>query len=89
MSSDLAFSMIPTEENINELQNKLWYVIKSDDVLNENSGFSNNVYDLKINDIIKLGRVKYAITEIKINNNLKTIEKDVEKPVFNLIYDYK
>jgi hypothetical protein len=81
--------MIPTEENINELQNKLWYVIKSDDVLNENSGFSNNVYDLKINDIIKLGRVKYAITEIKINNNLKTIEKDVEKPVFNLIYDYK
>jgi len=89
LSSDLAFSMIPTEENINELQNKLWYVIKSDDVPNENPGLSNNVYDLKINDIIKLGRVKYAITEIKINNNLKTIEKDVEKPVFNLIYDYK
>jgi hypothetical protein len=82
--------MVPTEENINDLQNKIWYVIKQEDGASSNaSSSSNDVYDIKINDIIKLGRVKYAITEIRIGENTQTIDKDVEKPVFNLICDYK
>ena len=82
--------MVPTEENINDLQNKLWYVIKQEDGASANVSSSNNdIYDIKINDIIKLGRVKYAITEIRVNENLQTIDKDVAKPVFNLICDYK
>jgi hypothetical protein len=82
--------MVPTEENINDLQNKIWYVIKQEDGASANVSSSNNeLYDIKINDIIKLGRVKYAITEIRIGEKLETIDKDVDQPVFNLICDYK
>lgn len=86
--------MLPTEANINDLQNKLWYVIKQEDnVVNNNlnnlSTCSNDIYDIKINDIIKLGRVKYAITEIKMEDKVLKIEKDVPTPVFDLICDYK
>lgn len=83
--------MLPTEENISDLQNKIWYVVKQEPVGNNPpiQYIANDVYALKINDIIKLGRVKYAITEIKIKDRIYSIDKDVEKPVFNLICDYK
>jgi hypothetical protein len=86
--------MLPTEENINDLQNKIWYVIKQEDLNGQNTNnttsiSTNDIYDIKINDVIKLGRVKYVITEMKLGNELKTIEKDVVNPVFNLICDYK
>jgi hypothetical protein len=77
--------MLPTEDNINDLQNKIWYVIKPED---QNAVF-NDSYDIKINDIIKLGRVKYVITEMKLGSQLLSIEKDVPHPVFNLIGEYK
>jgi hypothetical protein len=84
--------MLPTEENINDLQNKIWYVIKQEDTNNATNNTvplnSNDLYDIKINDIIKLGRVKYVITEMKMNDKLLTIERDVQYPVFNLICDY-
>ena len=84
--------MLPTEENINDLQNKIWYVIKQEDTNNATNNTvplnSNDLYDIKINDIIKLGRVKYVITEMKMNDKLVTIERDVQYPVFNLICDY-
>lgn len=94
LSNPISFNMLPTEENINEMQNKIWYVVKQEESgignnnLNSNSN-SNDLYEIKINDIIKLGRVKYAITEMKINGKLFSIDKDVERPVFNLIHDYK
>jgi hypothetical protein len=86
--------MLPTEANINDLQNKIWYVIKQEDLNGQNTNLTtsistNDTYDIKINDVIKLGRVKYVITEMKLGNELKTIEKDVPNPVFNLICDYK
>ena len=82
--------MAASEQNINDMQNKIWYVVKQEDGANANITYSSNyIYDIKINDIIKLGRVKYAITEMKLNNSLLTIDKDVENPVFNLICDYK
>jgi len=82
--------MAASEQNINDMQNKIWYVVKQEDGANANiPSSSNDIYDIKINDIIKLGRVKYAITEMKLNNSLLTIDKDVENPVFNLICDYK
>jgi hypothetical protein len=90
LSSPLCYGMVPTEENINDLQNKIWYVIKQEDGASTNASSStNDVYDIKINDIIKLGRVKYAITEIRIGESTQTIDKNVEKTVFNLICDYK
>jgi hypothetical protein len=88
--------MLPTESNINDLQNKIWYVIKQEDIGNSNQPnattiptCSNEIYDIKINDIIKLGRVKYVITELKLNNVCLSIERDVVNPVFSLICDYK
>ena len=81
--------MATSEQNINDMQNKIWYVVKQEDGAMANiTSSSNDIYDIKINDIIKLGRVKYAITEMKLNNSLLTIDKDVERPVFNLICDY-
>jgi hypothetical protein len=86
--------MQATENNINDMQNKIWYVIKQEDstIGSANPSTSSNfndLYDIKINDIIKLGRVKYAITEIKLNDSLYTIDKHVVNPVFDLICDYK
>ncbi len=82
--------MAATEQNINDMQNKIWYVVKQDDSPQANTNMaSNDIYDIKINDIIKLGRVKYAITEMKLKDRLFTIDKDVENPVFNLICEYK
>lgn len=61
--------MQPTEENINELQNKIWYIIKPENAQPENNQnpsikIENESFELKLNDIIKLGRVKYVITEL-------------------------
>jgi hypothetical protein len=93
----ITFRMDPAEDNISELQNKIWYVIRPEDANPGSSGNTNNMvsqsindtYDIKINDIIKLGRVKYVITEIKLEDKLLTLEKDVTNPVFNLIGSYK
>lgn len=87
--------MNPNEENINNLQNKIWYIIKSEEqpphssnqlptqqqIINE-----NDFAELKLNDIIKLGRVKYAVTELQIETVHNSIElANPNDQVFNLI----
>jgi hypothetical protein len=66
--------MAPSETNINALQNKIWCVISP-----EEQGNVKNDYAICLNDIIKLGRVKYAVNEI----NLKTEEMDVDIDIDN------
>jgi hypothetical protein len=56
-----------TQENISYLHNKMWYVLKSDE-LDEKIKIDNEDYYLNQNDIIKLGRVKYAIQELHIES---------------------
>ena len=88
--------MNPNEENINNLQNKIWYIIKSEDLnnnvnsqQNQNIINENDFADLKLNDIMKLGRVKYAITEVKINNFKSSIDQaNPENQVFDLIPEF-
>lgn len=87
ISNPLNFMMPPTEININDLQNKIWYVIKHEE--NSSNTINSGMYQIKLNDIIKLGRVKYAITELKIDDKLQTLDKDVNRPVFKLISDYR
>ena len=91
ISNSLNFFMSPTENNINELQNKIWYVIKHDDNFQDNvaSTLNPGMYEIKINEIIKLGRVKYAITEIKIEDQIETLDNNFGKPVFKLVSEYK
>ena len=54
------------EENIEKLNNNIWYVIKSKDEFYENK---NEDYCLYENDIIKIGKKKYEITKFHFNNS--------------------
>jgi hypothetical protein len=74
-----------TEENITKLENKLWFVTQAVDKKNLNEHINyKNCYECSIGDIIKLGRVKYIITEIRINGITKSI-KDSDDYIFNII----
>lgn len=72
----------PTEQNINELSNKIWYVLKSDpnhsNQSNQTITNTNDDYYLCKNDVIKLGRVKYSLNEINIPSRENNI--DLAKP---------
>jgi len=92
----------PTEKNITDLSNKIWYVIKHEAsiagpqptqaVLN-----TNEEYTLVKNDIVKLGRVKYALNELSLPNlqcqmDAESTEDKINginvgtKPVFDFIF---
>ena len=61
------------ENNFDYINNKIWYVLKTVDLENhENNPNSNEEYYLNLNDVIKIGKVKYAVQKIyllKNNNN--------------------
>jgi hypothetical protein len=67
-------------ENLTNLQEKIWYVVKPNPINNNNNTnavvntqyASNFQYVLKKNDIIKLGRIKFVIRELNV------LEKTVE-----------
>ena len=67
-------NMEPNENNISQLNNKIWYIINNEPLLNNQMSKShlNNInkdYYLTQNDIIKLGRIKLIITESRINTD--------------------
>ena len=68
----------PTEKNINDLSNKIWYVLKNDPNLSNSSNQTitntNDDYYLCKNDVIKLGRVKYSLNEINIPSRQNNIQ---------------
>lgn len=81
LENEVTFMMQPTEKNIVELSNKIWYVLKYDENCTGSAQTVNNSnedYYLCKNDIIKLGRVKYALNEIHIPDKMDII--DVEAP---------
>jgi hypothetical protein len=85
--------MIPTEENINDLQNKIWYIIKPENqqsINNQNPQIQNEneSFELKLNDIMKLGRIKYVITDLCIDGNVTSIEDSNSKAVYDLIHNH-
>ena len=56
-------------QTLTDLQEKIWYVVKTNNsnmsVVNTNNSYlSNFKYELKKNDIIKLGRIKFLIKDI-------------------------
>jgi len=110
LSNIVQSNMLASEKNINELQNKMWYVIKHEDqnsAINTNSNQqlinTNNDYYINKDDIIKLGRVKYATNEIHFIEGVNegepmqidqdTPQYDISElnkntpPVFNFIYN--
>ena len=108
IENPITFNMQPTEENIINLSNKIWYVLKSENLNNSTNIQTitniNDDYNLCKNDIIKLGRVKYALNHIHIpdKNHIIDIESSNDPlsynvssinmnslPVFNFIYTVK
>jgi len=95
LSNTINYGLPPTEENITILQDKLWYVIKSEQAntnqnnneITQNFTNQNDLYDLKMNDIIKLGRVKLAVIEIKIKDQLLVLDKSNKSSVFEAVYN--
>jgi hypothetical protein len=81
--------MEPTEKNITDLSNKIWYVLKHEETPNSVSNQTvintNDDYYLCKNDLIKLGRVKYALNEIHIPGRMDVI--DIETPTDPKNYD--
>ena len=58
-----------SEKNfIENIDKYFWYVINSD---SNNIGNTNDDYYISENDIIKIGKFKYIVREIKIKNNLQ------------------
>lgn len=83
----------PTEKNINDLQNKIWYIIKHDETSGANANNTqqfvntNEDYHICLNDIIKLGRVKYAANEIhihKLSEGTDVVDSDSKNSPYNV-----
>ena len=79
LESPVPVRIQPSQKNINELSNKIWYILKNDPIKSNNSNQviinTNDDYYLCKNDVIKLGRVKYSLNEINIpsrQNNIDT-----------------
>ena len=93
----IGIKLYEKDYNLNYLNNKIWYVVKSSKSLKNQMFEENNEdYILNLNDIIKLGRKIYIVikkhinienknTEIK-NKNLYNISNinNLSKSIFNL-----
>ena len=100
LGNNIEYNMEPNSENIDKVNNYLWYVINDNQKVNDdniNKDINRNYY-LMPNDIIKLGRLKFCLIEdsfysgdkkfeLTIPNLDSTININNSKsdPVFNLI----
>ena len=71
MSNPLLTNMPVNNQTLTDLQEKIWYVVKSNNsnvsVVNTNNSYlSQYKYELRKNDIIKLGRIKFLIKDMNI-----------------------
>jgi len=71
IQSKLERNMPVNNQTLTDLQEKIWYVVKTNNsnmsVINSNNSYlSHYKYELKKNDIIKLGRIKFLIKDINI-----------------------
>ena len=78
--------MLPVNnQTLTDLQDKIWHVVKTNNsnssVVNSNKSFmSNYVYELKKNDIIKLGRIKFVVKDMNIVEGSFTTTQEIFKP---------
>ena len=72
-----------TEDNINNLNNKIWYVLNSN---NPNSSNQNEDYFLCKYDIIKMGNVKLMVKDIHFEENHNIAQKIEDKNINNDIH---
>ena len=109
LENPIPIKIQPSQKNINDLSNKIWYILKNDPIKSNNSKQvitnTNDDYFLCKNDVIKLGRVKYALNEINIPSRENNIDyapplNDINKydidnlnkntePVFDFTFEAK
>jgi hypothetical protein len=70
---------------LTDLQEKIWFVVKQNQsnlsVVNSNNSFmSQYKYELKKNDIIKLGRIKFLIKDMNIVDGSYISTEETFKP---------
>ena len=79
LESPVPIKIQPSQKNINDLSNKIWYILKNDPIKSNNSNQvitnTNDDYYLCKNDVIKLGRVKYSLNEINIPSRENNIDR--------------
>ena len=80
LENEILTNIKPNQKNINNLQNKIWYIIRSDfyqsNYKEEIININNDDYYLSENDIIKFGRIPYYISEINVPKVEKKINLD-------------
>lgn len=92
ISSEVGCNLKVNNKTMQDLQDKIWHVIKAsnistnndNNISNKNNLFvSNYHYTLKKNDIIKLGRIKYLVKDLNIvNQNFES-----SRETFNTLYE--
>ena len=88
-NSYILMNPIPRHLELNEINfeyinNKIWYVLKTVDLENHEKSLNcNEEYYLNQNDIIKIGKVKYAVQKIHLLQNDNNI--GAEPPPFPVI----
>ena len=85
LSNQLSSNLPINNQTLTDLQEKIWHVVKSNNqnttMLNSNKSYSSNfVYELKKNDIIKLGRIKFVVKEMNIVDGNYSVTKEIFKP---------
>ena len=72
-----------TEENINLLMNKVWYVLPQFEKKPDYGKFNNPNLKIQMFDLIKIGRVQYSVNEFYYNKHI--VQSDKEQ-VFDFTY---
>ena len=90
MYSHVGKKMEVNNKTLQELQEKIWYVIKS-----SNKSFNNSMqkdirfiskyqYCLRKNDIIKLGRIKYLVKDLGLVNGYSETAQETFIPHYEI-----
>jgi len=78
-------SMSKNNKTLTDLQEKIWYVVEANKISTSifnnklNVSFNKN-FELKRNDIIKLGRIKFLIREMNVVDGSFNTSSETFKP---------
>lgn len=78
-STRIQFNLPINNQTLIDLQEQVWYVVKQSDDVQDGimrRFYSNYEYELKENDIIKLGRIKFVVKKLSIvGHEIKTTKE--------------
>ena len=85
LKSQLESNLPINNETLTNLQEKIWHVVQTSSanssILNSSKSYMSNFnYELKKNDIIKLGRIKFVVKDMNIVDGSFGVTKEIFKP---------